>query len=124
MIEEFKVFLTKGNLITLGVGFIMGVAFSTVVSSLVENLLMPIIAIPFGEPDFSALTWTVNGSVINYGAFITSLAVFILTAAGAFFLIVKPYNAWTARTPPEPEEDDTPSELEILSDIRDLLAGD
>lgn len=122
MVQEFKDFITRGNLITLAVGFIMGVAFSAVVSSFVEDVVMPIVAIPFGQPDFSSLTLDVNGSVIAWGSFLTAAVVFLLTALAVFLFIVKPYNAFEARTKSdEPEEEAGPSEIELLTQIRDSL---
>lgn len=123
MVQEFKDFVTKGNLVTLAVGFIMGLAFAALVTSFVADLIMPIVAIPFGEPDFSSLTWEVNGSEIMWGAFVTALVVFLLTALAVFFFIVKPYNAFEARTATvEEDEEMAPSEVDVLVEIRDTLA--
>jgi large conductance mechanosensitive channel len=123
VIREFRDFVAKGDVIMLAVGFIMGVAFAALVTSVVEDIIMPIIAIPFGEPDFSALTLEVNGSVIEYGSFLTAVTVFLLTAIGVFLFIVKPYNLWTQR---RDEEDEVtgPSELEVLVEIRDALVDE
>ncbi len=120
MFQEFKEFIGRGEVIMLAVGFIMGVAFSALVTSVVEDIVMPVIAIPFGEPDFSALTLEVNGSVIEYGSFLTAVSLFLLTAIGVFLFIVKPYNLWVRR---RGEEDEVtgPSELEVLIEIRDAL---
>ena len=84
MVQGFKDFVTKGNLVTLAVGFIMGLAFAALVNSFVEDIAMPIIAIPFGQPNFTSLTWTVNGSVITWGSFVTAAVVFLLTALAVF----------------------------------------
>ena len=123
MLEEFRDFVSKGNVVMLAVGFIMGVAFQGVVNSLVENVIMPIIAIPFGQPNFDALVWEVNGSVIMWGAFVTAAIVFLLTALAVFLFIVKPYNAFMDRRTKEEEEepDPGPSEVELLIEIRDSL---
>lgn len=122
MFKEFKEFVTKGDVIMLAVGFIMGVAFQSVVTSLVENVIMPIVAIPFGEPNFDALQVTVGESVITYGAFITTAVVFVLTALAVFFFIVKPYNAYKRRFGAQVEEEAAgPTELEVLTEIRDTL---
>jgi len=119
MLKEFRDFVAKGEVIMFAVGFIMGLAFSALVTSLVEHLIMPIISIPFGQPDFSELTLEINGSLIAYGSFLTALTVFLLTAVGVFFFIVKPYNIWTTRR--GEEEVTGPSELEVLTEIRDTL---
>lgn len=124
MIQELKDFVAKGNVIMLAVGFIMGVAFQGVVTSLVDNVIMPIVAIPFGEPNFDSLTWTVNDSVIAWGAFVTTAVVFVLTAVAVFLFIVKPYNAYQARAAEEEEaEEPGPSEKELLTQIRDSLVS-
>ena len=120
MIQEFRDFLTKGNLIDIAVGFIMGAAFTALTVSFTEDVVMPIIAIPFGEPSFDSLTWTVNDSVIAYGSFLTTAMVFLLTALAVFFFIVKPINAY--RTRQGTDDEDGPSEIELLTDIRDSLA--
>lgn len=122
MLQEFKAFVAKGNVVMLAVGFIMGVAFQAVVSSLVEHVIMPIVAIPFGEPNFSALTVEVNGSVIMWGSFITAAVVFVLTALAVFVFIVKPYNVLMERRAVEEEvADPGPTEAELLVEIRDAL---
>lgn len=120
MVKEFREFIAKGDVIMLAVGFIMGLAFAALVTSLVEHLIMPIVAIPFGQPDFSGLTLEVNGSVIQYGSFLTALTVFLLTGVGVFFFIVKPYNVGTARRG-DGDEVTGPTELEVLTEIRDTL---
>ncbi|HET8740389.1 MAG TPA: large conductance mechanosensitive channel protein MscL [Acidimicrobiia bacterium] len=122
MIQEFKEFIAKGNVVMLAVGFIMGVAFQSVVNSLVENVIMPIVAIPFGEPNFNSLVWEVNGSVIMWGAFVTAVVVFLLTALAVFLFIVKPYNTFTERFGRKTEEEPgEPTEVELLTEIRDAL---
>lgn len=124
MVREFRDFITRGNLVTLAVGFIMGVAFSAVVTSLVENVIMPIVAIPFGEPNFDSLVWEVNGSVIAWGSFVTALVVFLLTALAVFLFIVKPYNALESRLKrSEADEEVGPTEVDLLTEIRDQLAA-
>ena len=96
-LKEFRDFLLRGNVITLAVAFVMGLAFAAVVNSFVKNLVMPIIAAIIGKPDFSNLTFTINGSVFRYGVFINALITFMLVAAAVFFVIVKPYNHYRAR---------------------------
>ncbi|MGB9359203.1 MAG: large conductance mechanosensitive channel protein MscL [Acidimicrobiia bacterium] len=123
MVQEFRDFITKGNLIDIAVGFIMGAAFTALIGSLVNDVLMPIVAIPFGEPSFNAIIWTINGSQILIGSFITAVVTFLLIAFAVFFFIVKPYNAYRARTESEEEEDEGPSEVELLTQIRDSLAS-
>lgn len=122
MIQEFKDFIAKGNVVMLAVGFIMGVAFQAVVNSLVEHVIMPIVAIPFGQPNFDELVWEVNGSIIMWGSFVTAAVIFLLTALAVFLFIVKPFNAWQERFGTDDEgADDGPSEVELLTEIRDQL---
>ena len=100
LLDEFKDFLMKGNLIELAVAFVMGLAFAAVINSLVENLVMPIIAAVIGKPDFSSLTFTINDSVFRYGAFITDVIQFTAIAAAVFFFIVKPVS-WRSHSGPD-----------------------
>ena len=72
MLREFKDFLFKGNIVDLAVAFVIGVAFAAVVNSLVNDLIMPVIAMIIGKPSFDDLTFTINDAVFRYGAFITS----------------------------------------------------
>src|SRR6188474_748419 len=97
MLKEFKDFLLRGNIVELAVAFVLGVAFGALVNSFVNNLVMPIVAMIIGKPDFSNLTFTINDAVFRYGAFITDAITFVATAAAVFFFIVKPMNALTAR---------------------------
>lgn len=87
----------QGNLITLAVAFVMGVAFAAVLSSFVADLIMPIIGAIFGKTDFSSLTFTIHKSLFKYGSFITALITFVAIAAAVFFFVVKPYEMVTAR---------------------------
>jgi large conductance mechanosensitive channel len=92
MLTDFKEFLMKGNLVTLAVAFVIGLAFAAVVTSFVENIVTPVIAAIGGQPDFSALDFTINGSVFRYGLFLNALIAFVIVAAVLFFLVVRPYN--------------------------------
>ena len=122
MIKEFREFLLKGNLIELAVAFVLGVAFAAVIKSLVDNMIAPIIGM-IGGVDFSSETFTINGSVFRYGAFINDVIYFVLVAAAIFFLVVKPVNAIMARVrKPEELGPDAPTETGLLIEIRDLLA--
>ncbi len=124
MVQEFRDFIAKGNMIDIAVGFIMGAAFTALIGSLVNDVLMPIIAIPFGEPNFDAIVWTVNDSEILIGAFVTQLVAFLLIAVAVFLFIVKPYNTYRNRMEAVEEEEDTgPTEVELLTQIRDSLAS-
>jgi large conductance mechanosensitive channel len=96
-LDEFRAFILRGNVIDLAVAVVIGAAFTAVVTSLVANIITPLIAAIFGKPDFSGLFFTLNGSEFHYGAFINAVISFLLIALVVFFLIVKPMNALMAR---------------------------
>src|ERR687896_1862390 len=81
VLTEFREFILRGNLVDLAVAVVIGTAFTAVVTSMVEDLVTPLIAAIGGEPDFSALTFTVNGSEFRYGDFINALITFLIVAA-------------------------------------------
>ena len=97
LVDEFKTFILRGNVLDLAVAVVIGVAFTAIVTSLVENFITPIITALGGQPDFSALTFTINNSEFRYGAFINSLISFLIIALVIFFLIIKPVNALLAK---------------------------
>ena len=106
MLRDFKTFILRGNVVDLAVGVVVGAAFGAVVTSLVKDILTPILAIP-GSSDFSSLKWTIGGSDILYGNFINALIAFLLIAAGVFFLVVRPVNALNAHRRTEPDVEST-----------------
>jgi large conductance mechanosensitive channel len=110
VLQEFKDFLFRGNIVELAVAFVMGLAFAAVVNSLVDNLVMPVIAMIIGKPDFSDLTFTINDAVFRYGALITAVIQFVAIAAAVFFFIVKPVQAMLSRMQREPIEKGMPDE--------------
>ena len=110
MLQELRDFLFKGNIIELAVAFVMGVAFAAVVNSLVNNLVMPVIAMIIGKPDFNDLTFTINDAVFRYGAFITDVIQFVAIGAAVFFFVVKPVQAMLDRQRREPIEEGMPDE--------------
>jgi large conductance mechanosensitive channel len=122
MLGELKDFLFRGNIVELAVAFVIGVAFATVVNSLVDNLVMPIVAMIIGKPDFSSLTFTINDAVFRYGAFITDVIQFAAIAIAIFFFVVKPVQAMLARGWREPVEEGMPDEerrhQELLAALR------
>jgi large conductance mechanosensitive channel len=121
MVKEFRDFLLRGNIVELAVAFVMGVAFGALVNSFVNNLVMPIVAMIIGKPDFSGLTFTINDAVFRYGAFITDAITFLATAAAVFFFIVKPMNSIMARMrKPDAEEvtDEERRHQELLAALR------
>jgi large conductance mechanosensitive channel len=117
-LREFKEFLLRGNVIDLAVGIAIGVAFAGVVGSLVDDIIMPIVAALGGEPDFSALDFTINDAVFRYGNFITVLVSFVILAAAIFFFVVKPANYLIQRSRTEAPADPTVKKCpECLSEI-------
>jgi large conductance mechanosensitive channel len=96
-LDEFRAFILRGNVIDLAIAVVIGAAFGAVVASLVADLITPLIAAIFGKPDFGGLTFTINGSVFRYGAFLNAVITFLTVAAAIFFLVVKPMNALMAR---------------------------
>ncbi len=133
MLDEFKKFLVRGNVIDLAVAVIIGAAFGTVISSFVNDILNPIIGL-LGGQDLSTLAITLKDAsvedgkppvLLRYGALLTAILNFMLIAAAIFFLIVKPLNmlAERRRKAGAPAED-TPApsdETVLLAEIRDLL---
>jgi large conductance mechanosensitive channel len=97
MFSGFKKFLLRGNVVDLAVAVVIGAAFGAVVTSLVSNILTPLIAAIAGKPDFSSLSVTINGSQIMYGTFLNALISFLTIAAAIYFFIVAPLNAYTER---------------------------
>src|SRR5262245_55889231 len=119
MLKGLKQFLLRGNVVDLGVGVIIGAAFGNVVTALVKDLLTPIIAAFVGQPDFSAIVFTVRGSKFLIGDFINALVAFILVATACYFFVIVPVNALTARLRRgEPAPDPTTKKCpECLSDV-------
>ena len=116
MLKEFKEFLLRGNLIEIAVGLVLALAFTAVVTSLVEDLITPLIAAIFGQPDFGGLTFTINDSTFRYGEFLNALLAFVLIAAVLFFVVVKPVNGMIERRK-RGEEPTTRECPECLSEI-------
>lgn len=118
--KDFKEFIAGGNIIEFAVALIMGGLIGSAVKAMVEHILMPIIGIFFGKPDFNeALILTINDSQIRFGSFLTVLVTVVLTALGVFLFVVKPYQRMQkAKT----AEAAGPTEADLLIEIRDLLA--
>jgi large conductance mechanosensitive channel len=115
---EFKQFLLRGNVVDLAVGIVIGAAFAAVVQAAVADLLTPLVAAIFGQPDFNDLTFTINGSLFRYGHFLNVLIAFVTVALVVFFFVVKPINRLTElsrrRESPDPSTRKCP---ECLSEI-------
>lgn len=122
-IKEFKEFAVKGNVMDMAVGVIIGGAFGKIVSSLVDNVLMPVIGVLTGGLDFSALSVKVGDATVNYGLFIQNIIDFIIIAF-CIFLMIKGMNSLNKKKeePEAPAAAPEPSaEEKLLSEIRDLL---
>lgn len=125
MLDEFKKFLFRGNVIDLAVAVIVGTAFTAIVNALVTGIITPLVGMIVSK-DFSQMTFTINDSVFSHGVVIDAMIKFVSIAAVVFFLIVKPTQLVMARRArgEEPIED-TPAhsdEAVLLTEIRDLLA--
>jgi len=117
VLKDFKTFVLRGNVVDLAVAVVIGAAFGAVVTSFVENLLTPILAIP-GEADFSSLAFMINGSSFRYGLFLNAVFSFLGIGAAVFFFVVRPINALMARRKTEPDVESTTRECpECLSSI-------
>ena len=119
--KEFKKFISRGNALDLAVGVIMGAAFSNIVTSIVDNILTPILGIIIGGIDFTNLTIKVGNSVISYGIFLQNVIDFLIVAF-CLFIIVKTINKLTHKEPKKEEaKPKKPEEVKLLEEIRDLL---
>ena len=123
MIKGFKDFLLRGNVVDLAVAVVIGTAFGLVIAALVADLITPVIAAIGGQPDFSQLTFTINGSKFTYGHFLNAVISFVIVAAAVYFLVVVPVNRLMERRKSgEETEVEAPSEdIVLLQEIRDLL---
>ena len=120
-IKEFKEFISKGNVLDMAVGVIIGGAFGKIVTSLVDNILMPLIGLIIGGLDFSKLAITVKDAEIAYGLFIQNVVDFLIIAL-CIFLFVKLFSKLKKKKEEEPEKPAEPSEeILLLREIRDSL---
>lgn len=123
MLKEFKDFTMKGNVVDLAVWVVIGGAFGKIVASLVEDIMMPAIGWAFGKVDFSELVLNLHGVTGNevalkYGSFLTVLLNFLIVAFAIFFFVVKPMSKLKKPAAPAPSG---PTDVELLTEIRDLL---
>jgi len=125
MIKEFKEFISKGNVMDMAVGIIIGSAFTAIVNSLVDSILMPIIGAICGGFSVDQMAWKIGEATIGYGAFIQAIIDFLLIA-WVLFMIIKALNkakaAVVKEEEPAPEEpEEVPADIALLTEIRDLL---
>ena len=123
MLKEFKKFIARGNGLDLAVGVIVGGAFSSIVTSLVNNIFTPIIGLIVGGVDFSSLSITFRDTKIMYGAFIQSVIDFLIVAF-CLFIVVKTVNKVTHKKEEKTAKTVKSEELKTLEEIRDLLKND
>lgn len=125
VLKEFKEFISRGSVVDLAVGVIVGGAFSKIVTSLVNDVLMPIIGIVLGGLDFSSLSLTFRDATINYGAFIQNVIDFLIVAACIFVLVKFINHLSKIGKKPEPKKEEPapkkPDDIALLEEIRDLL---
>ena len=120
LVNEFKVFIAKGNVVDLAVGIIIGAAFGDIVKSMVKDVITPLIGMVGGKPDFSSI----HLGPIMIGNFINAIVSFLILAAVVFFVLVKPMNKLMAtliKKPDSPAAPPTPEDVILLREIRDLL---
>jgi len=127
IIKEFKEFAVKGNVMDMAVGVIIGAAFGKIVSSLVDDVLMPVIGMITGNIDFTSLAFQIGegegAAVLKYGNFIQNVVDFIIVAFCIFLMLkgINKLNRKKEAPAPEPEAPKGPTQEELLAEIRDLL---
>ena len=126
MIKEFKEFISKGNVLDLAVGVVIGSAFGKIVSSLVDNIIMPLVGMLIGGIDFSSLILKIGNAKVQYGLFLQNVVDFLIVAF-CLFMVVKFMNKVNKikdkvkKAEEKKEEDKKDANLEVLEEIRDLL---
>ena len=121
MIKEFKKFISRGNVVDLAIGVVIGGAFSKIVSSLVDNIIMPIVGIIIGGIDFSNLTIKINDAKIEYGLFLQNTVDFLIVSF-CIFIVIKAFNKLSHKEKNKEEKKPTKSdEVLLLEEIRDLM---
>lgn len=122
-IEEFRAFISRGNVLDMAVGVIIGSALTSIVTSISNDIIMPIVGIVIGGIDFTSLSVVVGGATVRYGAFIQNIVNFLLIALCVFifFKVLNKLTSFRFKTEPEVKAKKDPS-VELLKEIRDLLA--
>ena len=120
IINEFKEFISRGNVIDMAVGVVIGSAFSKIVTSLVNDIIMPLVGIVIGGLDFTSLSIKIKDSEILYGSFIQNIVDFLIIAA-CIFTVIKIMNAFKKKQPVVETKVETPEDIKLLTEIRDLL---
>jgi large conductance mechanosensitive channel len=122
LLSDFRAFMMRGNVLDLAVAVVIGVAFNAVVTSLVNDVIMQVIAAVVGKPNFDTLTFTIGEGVIYYGRFLTAVVNFLIIAA-TLFVVVRSFEELQKRRKSRGEitEEEQSDEVVLLSEIRDLL---
>ena len=119
-IKEFKEFAAQGNVMDMAVGVIIGGAFGKIVSSLVDDIIMPVVGVATGGVDFTTLAAKVGDAEVKYGMFIQNIIDFLIIAL-CIFCMVKAINKFKKKEEPAPEAPAGPTTEELLADIKDIL---
>ncbi len=123
MLKEFKEFISKGNVVDLAVAVVIGSAFGALIGAIVAGMITPLVGM-IASKDFSEMTFEANGSVFRYGTVINAIITFLSVALVIFFVVVKPMNMLAERRKRgEVPADTPPTQEELLTEIRDLLAS-
>jgi large conductance mechanosensitive channel len=121
LLDEFKKFIFRGNLLDLAIAFVLGVAFATVVTTFTDGVLMALIAAIVGEPSFDSITIDIGDGVIFIGSFITAVVNFLIVAAALFFVMKLAQAFMKPKVDDAPEVATPTDETVLLREIRDLL---
>ncbi|MCX7618897.1 large conductance mechanosensitive channel protein MscL [Tepidiforma sp.] len=123
ILKEFRDFVLRGNVLDLAIAVVIGAAFTTVVNSMVANILTPFIAAIVGQPSFGSINFDIGDATIEIGLFLEAVVNFVIVAAVIFFFIIKPVNLLMERRKrgEAPADLPTPEEIQLLREIRDLL---
>ncbi len=125
MLKGFKEFIMRGNVVDLAIAIVIGTAFIALIKAFVADILTPIVAAIFGQPNFGDLTFTINSSHFLYGDLINEAITFVSVAAAVYFFVVVPLNKIAERRAKGqvPADEPLPPDIALLTEIRDLLAS-
>lgn len=125
LLQGYKDFILRGNVLDLAIGIVIGAAFGALVDSLVNNFISPLVAMFFGKPDFSSvLILTINNAQFKFGAILTELVNFLIIGVAIYFVVILPMNKLQERRKAglETTSEDPSADVALLTEIRDLLA--
>lgn len=119
MLDEFKAFINKGDVVTIAVGLVMALYFKQIVDKFIEGIITPILAAIFGEPNYASIGFDLGDAFVSIGLVIGAIIDFVVVAF-ILFLMIKAYNKWKG-VEPELESEGGPTEIDLLTEIRDAL---